>query len=209
MFSPHTLITLIAGLPLKTSMWLATGLATVLGAITEEAMTGFTGQWGAAGLAGIIGGCFTATVVLIPKYMEQRRRNKITYAQVRDQEQGAILSRMSMVHESEVAFLKLQVAEAHLVASLERSSKHEVVGELTASQSHNKILCEQLLRAGMEPVVSLHPVDYKTLTAGVDKQIKEIREKAVEDARKALPLPLPVANGNGGGHKEESETEAA
>lgn len=205
MLTPSTLFSVIGALPLKTTLWLATSLSGVLGMIMEEAMTGFSGQWGSAGLAGVIAACFSATLVLIPKFMEQRRKNKLTYAQVRDQEQGALLARMSAVQEKEIAFYKLQVAESQLVASLERASKHDVVGELTAAQSHNKILREQLLRNNIEPLVELHPVDYKNLTAGVDKQIKDIREKSVEEARAAskLLIPVPVVNGNGNDPKLE------
>jgi hypothetical protein len=143
----------------------------------------FTNQWGAAGLAGVIAACFGSFMVLIPKYMEQKRKNAVTFAEVRDKEQGALLTRMADLHEKEMAFYKLQVAEAQLVASLERSAKHEVIGELTGAQSHNQILVNQLVRAGLTPLVELHPVDYRKLSGATDDQVTELRQAAVKVAQ--------------------------
>jgi hypothetical protein len=168
----------------KAALTLGTTVSGVLGVILGEI---FTGQWGTAGLAGAVAATVGAFFVFIPRFMEQRRKNVVSYSEVRDKEQTALLARMADLNAREIAFYKLQVAEAIYVASLERQAKHDLLGELTASQSHNQILITQIRKLGAEPVIELHPIDYTKITKPVDEEIQRLRKQAVEVAKDALP----------------------
>lgn len=167
----------IAALSFKAALALGMTVSGAVGVMLGEA---FTNQWGAAGLAGTVAAIVGAFLIFIPRYMEQRRKNVETFSDVKDKEMTAVLKRAADLNEREVAFCKLQIAEAQLISTLEREAKHKVIGELTGAQSHNQILVNQLLKCGQTPLVELNPIDYHQLSGEVDKEIKAIRQGAIK-----------------------------
>jgi hypothetical protein len=174
----------ITGLSIKGLIALSSSLCGTLGLILGEAATG---QWGTAGLAGVIASGLGATFVVIPQIMKQRRESKKTYSEIREKEITSTVERLSSVCEREKAFLNLQIAELSLSVTLERGSKHDAIAELTDAQSRNIILIEQLRKAEIEPLVKVHQIDYRELSGKADDTLREMRKKTVEAARNALP----------------------
>lgn len=185
------LINFIAGLSIKGLAMASSTVSGIFGVILGEI---FTNQWGVAGLAGVIASAFGASFVVIPKIMEQRRETKKTYSEIREKEITSTVERLSSVCEREKAFLNLQIAELSLSVTLERGSKHDAIDELTDAQSRNRILIEQLRKAGVEPLVTVHEIDYKTLSGKADETLREMRKKTVEAAREAIPQTATYGN---------------
>jgi len=175
----------ITGLSLKGLFALSSSICGVIGVTLGEVVTG---QWGAAGLAGVVASGLGAAFVVVPKVMEQRRESKKTYSEIREKEIASTVERLSSVCEREKAFLNLQIAELALSVTLERGSKHDAIAELTDAQSRNNILIEQLYKAGIEPLVKVHTIDYRTLSGKADDTLREMRKKSVEAARDAIPV---------------------
>lgn len=179
----------ITSLSIKGLLALSSTLCGVIGVTLGEMSTG---NWGAAGLAGVIASGLGAAFVVVPKIMEQRRETKKTYSEIREKEISSTVERLSTTCEREKAFLNLQIAELALSLTLERGSKHDAIAELTDAQARNNILSEQLLKAGIEPLVKVHAIDYRQLSGKADNTLREMREKTVEAAREAIP---PATNG--------------
>jgi uncharacterized membrane protein YeaQ/YmgE (transglycosylase-associated protein family) len=173
----------IAGLSFKSALAFGTTFTGIIGVFLGEI---FTNQWGAAGLAGAIAASVGAFFVFIPRFMEQRRKNVETFSEVKEKEMAHIVSRLADLAEKEKAFLNLQLTEAQYIASLERKSKHDLAGALGAAQDHNQILYDQLKRAGLEPVITLHPVNATSISSRVDEEIKAMRLKSIDAAHRAV-----------------------
>jgi hypothetical protein len=184
-------MTFVGELSIKATLALSSSVSATLGFLGEFARTN---QWGSAGLAGVIAATVGGAFVFIPRIMEQRRKNVESFSVVRDKETTALISRMADLHKEELAFEKLRSAEANYVASLERQAKHDLLSELSGAQSHNQILVDQLRRLGHEPVIELHPVDYRKIVGHVDEEIKQMRKSAVETAKDSLLLDTAKAS---------------
>jgi uncharacterized membrane protein YccC len=183
----------IASLSFKAALAFGTTVSGVIGVILGEI---FTNQWGAAGLAGALAACVGAFFVFIPRYMEQRRRNVETFSQLKEREISSIITRLTDLAEKEKAFLNLQLTEALLISALERQAKHDLAGELTAAQTHNTILTDQLKTLGQTPVVTLHPVNPAKISGRVDEEIKAMRMKSVDTAHSAVQATIPPTSDN-------------
>jgi hypothetical protein len=179
----------ITGLSIKGLLALSTSLCGTFGIILGEWTTG---QWGTAGFAGVIASGLGAAFVVIPKIMEQRRESKKTFSEIREKEITSTVDRLSSVCEREKAFLNLQIAELALSLTLERSSKHDAIAELTDAQSRNIILIEQLQKANIQPLVAIHHIDYRELSGKADDTLREMRKKTVETVRQSIATS-PIA----------------
>lgn len=181
----------ITGLSIKGLLALSTSICGTFGIIIGELSTG---QWGAAGLAGVIASGLGAVFVVVPKIMEQRRESKKTYSEIREKEITSTVERLSSVCEREKAFLNLQIAELSLSVTLERGSKHDAIAELTDAQNRNIILTEQLRKVDIEPLVKVHQIDYRELSGKADDTLREMRKKTVEAARDAISTVISDQN---------------
>ena len=171
---------LFAGKALAT---VTAGTCSLLGFITGEAITH---QWGSAGLAGILAGGFGALCILIPKFMEQRRKNMETFSEYAKSNHGAHRADGRPARQREFI---LQIAGSRIESGRDPGARgksgHHRRGD--GRPKSQPILSDQIRRLGHEPLVELHPVDYHAISGAVDKQIKEIKIKALQVARENIP----------------------
>lgn len=185
----HKAAIYISGLSYKACVALSVPIGTLLGIVFGEAATN---QWGAATLAGVIAGGFTTIVTILPRIMEQRRKSRLTDAEVRETATANLITRLQdshktdmaalrQLHVQEVEFLKRVIAEKELVATLERQAKHDAVAEWTDAATMLAVYASILKEAGKE-APPYTTKTYKEVVGKADEEIKAIATARVADS---------------------------
>lgn len=175
----------MAGLSVKSLGALGIPAAAILSGLAEF---GFTNQWGSAGLAGVIGGCFVAVIAFGPKWMEARRKAIWSQSEIEQTQTDKTIERFEKIMERQASFFRDEIAakdrqiafyqtvaaERDLIATLERNSKHAVLSQLTTAEI--KLL---------KPEAPHTNLSYGEMVGDNDKEITE--------SKKRITLALPVA----------------
>lgn len=169
----------VAGLSFKALLVLATGISSTLGIVIGE---GMTKQWGSAGLAGAIASALTVGLLVIPRIMEQRRKSRLTNAEINEQTTQQIISRLTQVHTAELEFFKRRLDEKDLIATLERKGKHKAVNEWTGALAHISVIEAQLKEAGLPPAKAYQPKSYAEIVGDGDQRIEDVQAARVKES---------------------------
>jgi hypothetical protein len=170
----------IGGLSSKAFAMLVTGLSAFFSVAIGEVMTDHVAY---AALAGAIGTGLTASILVVPRIMEQRRKSRESAALL----QSGLLSKMTDLHRSEVDFYKLQLASERLIITIERNAKHKAISEWGAAVNHYQILAAQLRANKLTPDIILTVKTYADILGDSDKEIKQVNAARVAEIPPTLP----------------------
>lgn len=172
----------IGALSAKKLLAIGVPLGSLLGAGLGEM---WTGSWGSAGLAGVVGASLTTAFLGLPKVMEQRRKNRESKAALAANE----LTRTIAFYERELkraqqgmSFYRSVAVERDLQATMERTSKHKFQSQLSGAEGIISVLCMQLASADINPHEEYHRQTYDQLAGEEDKEIKASKKRIRDSA---------------------------
>lgn len=146
-----------------------------------------TGNWGSAGLAGVIGAMFMTVMLVTPRLIEQRRKNRESDASISDGKMEKFMQRLERFYEGQITyanthmgFYRKLAVERDLQASMERNSKHKYQSQLTGAETVIQVLLIQLVQASIEPKMQYHAKTYEELAGEEDKAITESKNRCRE-----------------------------
>lgn len=158
-----------------------------VGAFLGEVMTN---QWGVAGLAGTIGAIFSAFLLFVIRFMEQRRKNRETDTNISER----IFGQQAELHSKQMAnitqslrFYQLVAAERDFIATVERRAKHDVLGQLTLAEMLISEYERELAQAKIEPADRYQRKPYAELCGDADKKVEEAKRRIRDN------VPVTVA----------------
>lgn len=154
-----------------------------------------TNQWGAAGLSGVIGGTLMAVVLVVPRVMEQRRKTQESEATISSklfEQQAKFYERRLLILNDIVRYYQIVAAQRDLIATYERSSKHDVLSQLNAAELAIREHEYQAASAG-RPFHQYQPRSYADICGDNDRKVERAKDRIAD----AVPVatapesPLP------------------